>query len=94
MADLTPEVTNALVRLMKGQIEMRSLPKDELYSIAEALIPGNARERLFEAIAALNDQGETFAQIGDRLRVHAATAARWAKPPAEDRRRRRGESGE
>ena len=94
MADLTPEVTNALVRLMNGQVDVRSLPKDDLYLIAEALIPGNARERLFETIAALNDKGETFAEIGERLNVHAATAARWAKPPAEDRRRRRGEPGE
>jgi hypothetical protein len=86
---LTPEVTNALVRLMTGEIDIQSLPKEDLYSLASALVPDRPRSLLHQALAALNDRGETFAQIAERLGVHEATAARWAKPPAEDRRRRR-----
>lgn len=89
MADLTPEVMNALVRLMTGEIDVRSLPKEDLYALANALVPDKPRSLLYQTLAALNDKGETFAQIADRLGVHEATAARWAKPPAEDRRRRR-----
>lgn len=85
------EVINELVRLMTGQSDVRSLTKDERYALAAALIPGTAREMLYRTLASLNDDGDTFAQIADRLSVHEATAARWAKPPAEDRRRRRAE---
>lgn len=92
MTDLTPEVKNALVRLMTGEIDVRSLPKEDLYAIASALVPDKPRSLLHQALGALNDKGETFAQIAERLGVHEATAARWAKPPAEDRRRRRGEA--
>lgn len=89
MADLTPGVLDELVRLMNGEIEPRGMDKAALYRLANALVPDKARELLHRTLAELNDQGETFAQIGDHLGVHEATAARWAKPPAEDRRRRR-----
>ncbi|MBV9314680.1 MAG: hypothetical protein JO100_13335 [Pseudonocardia sp.] len=92
MADLTAEVIDALVRLMNGQYEIKGRPKDELYDLAGALI--NARQTLARTLAELNEQGETFAQIGERLGIHEATASRWAKPPNEDlRRRRRGIGG-
>lgn len=89
MADETPEVTHALVRLMKGEIDVRSLPNEELYALARGLLPDRPRSLLHQALSTLNDRGETFSQIGTHLGVHAATAARWAKPPTEDRRRRR-----
>ena len=89
MADLTPEVLDALVRLVNGDYDLAGRTKDELYDLSAALI--NARQTLAQALAELNEQGETFAQIGERLGIHEATASRWAKPPGEDlRRRRRG----
>lgn len=87
VADLTPEVLDALVRLVNGEYELTERPKDDLYDLAAALI--NARQTLAQALAELNDRGETFAQIGDRLGIHEATASRWAKPPSRDLRRRR-----
>lgn len=90
MADTTDEVLNALVRLMNGDVDVDAMTKDQLYALATALIPDKARDLLHQALSRLNDEGETFAQIGEQLGVHEATAARWAKPPADDRRRRRG----
>lgn len=92
VADPTPEVMNALVRLMKGEIDLKALDKEALYALAAALKPGEARDTLHQTLIELNDRGDTFAQIGERLDVHEATAARWAKPPSEDRRRRRSAS--
>ena len=65
---------------------MKGRPKEELYRLAEALI--NSREPLAEVLTELNDQGDNFAKIGARLGIHEATAARWAKPPAPDKRRK------
>ena len=88
---MNPEVINALVRLMKGEYDVRGRDKEQLYELAEALI--NARQTLAKALSEINRQGDTFAQIGERLGLHEATASRWAKPPAEDlRRRRRGDA--
>ena len=72
---------------MKGEYDIHGQDKEQLYELAEALI--NARQTLAKALAEINRQGDTFAQIGDRLGLHEATASRWAKPPAEDLRRRR-----
>lgn len=83
-------MVSALVRLTKGEINLNELDRDQLYALADALRPGVARHTLHRALTELNDKGDTFAQIGARLDVHEATAARWAKPPGEDRRRRRG----
>jgi hypothetical protein len=87
---LTPEVLDALVRLMRGEVDYDSLDDDALYALGAACAA--ARETLYQVVTRLNDRGATFATIGERLDVHEATASRWAKPPAEDRRRRRGEA--
>lgn len=90
VADPTPEVLNALVRLVNGDYDLTDRPKDELYALAAALI--NAKATLAKTLSAIHGHGDTFAEIGDQLGIHEATASRWAKPPAEDlRRRRRGE---
>ena len=79
---------------MKGEYDVRGQDKEQLYELAAVLI--NARQTLAKTLAELNRQGDNFATIGDRLGIHEATASRWAKPPAEDlrRRRRRGETDE
>ena len=87
MASLTPEVIHALVQLARGELDMSERPKEDLYELAAALI--NARESLAQVLTELNDRGDNFAKIGETLGIHEATAARWAKPPTEDRRRRR-----
>lgn len=86
---------NALVRVMNGDVDVESMTPEEKYALAEILVPDKARDMLHRTLASLNDDDkETFQQIGKRLGVHEATAARWAKPPAEDRRRRRNEPEE
>ncbi len=94
MADLTPEVMNALVRLMNGEVDLDAMSTEQLYELVSALHPERASRTLAQALAVLNvrevdGRRQTFAIIGDRIGVHEATAARWAKPPGEDRRRRR-----
>lgn len=93
MADLTPEVMHALVRVMNGEINVDKLSDDELYALAKATRPDVARSTLHRVLIELNNRHRTFAQIGERLGVHEATASRWARPPAEDRRRRRSSEG-
>jgi hypothetical protein len=66
---------------------VRDADTQQLYDVAASLI--SARTTLAEVLTEINRQGDTFAQIGERLGIHEATASRWAKPPAEDRRRRR-----
>lgn len=78
-----------LVRLTEGEIDYDALDDEALYVLAG--LCARARETLYQVTTRLNDRGATFEQIGERLDVHEATASRWAKPPAEDRRRRRGE---
>lgn len=90
MADLNPEVLNALVRVMNGELDIETLTDEELLSLAAATRPDVARSTLHRALVELNNRGKRFAQIADDLGVHEATAARWAKPPSQDRRRRRG----
>lgn len=90
VADLTPtEVIDAVARLMNGDIDPKVMSLDELYRLAEQLLPDRARDLLYRTLAELNDRGQKFDDIGERLGVHGATAARWAKPPSEDRRKRR-----
>jgi hypothetical protein len=87
---LTPEVLDALVKLMRREVDYDALDDEALFALAGAC--ATARETLYQVTTRLNDRGLTFAQIGEHLGVHEATASRWAKPPAEDRRRRRGEA--
>lgn len=93
MASLTPEVITAMLRLVRGEEPIKGRPKEELYELAEALI--HARDPLADVLSEINDQGDNFAKIGVRLGIHEATAARWAKPPAPDKRRKpRVDTGE
>lgn len=89
MADLNPEVWNALVQLMNGDIDVEQMTDEQLFQIAAAAQPAVARENLHRALTELNRRGLRFSDIGEVLGIHGATAARWAKPPAEDLRRRR-----
>lgn len=89
MADLTPEVMNALVRLMKGEVDLNELDADGLFAIAEAAKGG--RQTLHEVTLVLRAKGYTFAQIGDRLGVTESAASRWVKPPSPPGRRPRSE---
>lgn len=76
------------LRVSTGDVDLDTLSVDELIEVAQ--VAAASRTLLSHAIRELNRRGETFAQIAERLGVHEATASRWAKPPAEDRRRRRG----
>lgn len=87
MTSLTPEVVHVLSRLAKGEIDVRNPDTTELYNLAGVLI--GARESLAQVLSEINERGDTFATIAGRLGIHEATAARWAKPPSEDKRRRR-----
>jgi hypothetical protein len=62
---------------------------DDEALLAVAAISATGREALYEVTTRLSARGWTFAQIAAKLGVHEATASRWAKPPAEDRRRRK-----
>jgi hypothetical protein len=101
VAGLTSEVIDALVRLMKGEVDFDKLDEREVLAILA--MGAENRTMLYRAATRLNQQGQgrTFAQIAELLKtefgveVHEATIARWAKPPGKDlRRRRRGATGE
>ena len=107
MADLNPdEVTDALVRLMKGAVDPDEL--DEHRALGILAMCADQRKAAHIAATWLNERGGaegkglTFEQIVERLHadydveVHRATVARWAQPPGPDRRRRRrrGETSE
>lgn len=79
MADLTPEVMNALVRLMSNEIDLDELDADSLSVIGKTAKEGPA---LAGRIAAKLNQrhGWTFARIGEVYGVHESTAYRWAQP--------------
>ena len=61
MADLTPEVANALVRLMKGETSYDELSDDDLFNLGIASWRG--RQTLHEVVLKLRERGYTFAQI-------------------------------
>lgn len=79
MADLTPEVINALVRLMRNEVDLNGLDDDALLALGAAAHSGPAT--LARVVRQLNARGWTFAAIGDKLGVHEATVSRWAKRP-------------
>lgn len=79
MTDLTPEVINALVRLMSDPTELDRLQPDELFAVLAAAKGG--RKTLHDVTVRLNSAGYTFAQIGERVGAHESTVSRWAKPP-------------
>lgn len=77
MADPTPEVIDALVRLMNGETDFDELDDDRLLALGAALQSGPVT--LARVVRSLNARGWTFAAIGERLGVHEATVSRWAK---------------
>lgn len=86
MAGLTPEVMNALVRLMSREIDYGEIDTDALYALGAAARDG--RQTLHEITLELKRRGETYAQMADRWGVDAATPTRWANPPSPPGRRR------
>lgn len=97
LADLLPPPRPR--RATASMVEVSSAPRmspSELaqrYQLVEILV--NSKVYLAEVLTELNNRDHTFAELGKQLGIHEATAARWAKPPTEDRRRRRrGETGE
>lgn len=88
MADLSPEVIHALVRLMKGEVDYDDLSDDDLFTLGAA--SRRARQTLHEITLKLRERGYTFAQIGERLGVTESTASRWVEPPSPPGRRPRG----
>jgi DNA-binding NarL/FixJ family response regulator len=88
VADLTPEVMNALVRLMKGEIEYDELGDDALFDLAQASRRGQLT--LHEIVVKLRERGHSLAQIGERLGVTESAVSRWTKRPQPPGRRRQG----
>lgn len=86
MADLTPEVMNALVRLMKGETSYDEMSDDGLFTLAQASRRGQLT--LHEIIVQLRERGHTLQQIGDRLGVTESAVSRWTKPPQPPGRRK------
>lgn len=78
--DVTPEVMNALVRLMSNEVELDRLTDEQLFALGTAARGG--RMLLQRVITELNRRGLTFAEIGERYGVVESTASRWAKSPA------------
>lgn len=99
MADLTPGVIDALVRLMTGAINPDEL--DERQALGILAMCADPRKAAHIAATWLGDRGGpegkglTLDQIVERLRdeygaeVHRSTVARWTGPVGVDRRRRR-----
>lgn len=79
MADLTPEVINALVRLMNGDTNYDEIGDDDLFALGEASRRG--RKTLHEVVLTLKKRGYTFAQMGERWGVTESAASRWVNPP-------------
>jgi hypothetical protein len=82
VADLTPEVIDALVRLMTNEIDLDSLDDEALSVVGRTAKEGPA---LAGRVAAkLNRRGWAFARIGEAYGVHESTAYRWAQPYLKD----------
>lgn len=90
LADLLPPPRRrAAARMVQVIPDKPRMSPDELakrYELAEILV--NSKVYLAEVLTELNRRGDNFAKIGETLHIHEATAARWAKPPAIDKRRR------
>lgn len=90
MAELTPEVANALVQLMNGEIDYGQVSDADLFSLARASQRG--RQTLHEVVIQLRERGYTLARIGEVLGVTESAVSRWADaPPRPLGRRRQGE---
>jgi hypothetical protein len=79
--DPTPEVMNALVRLMNNETDLESLDNAALYALGSAARGG--KTLLQRVVAELNRRGELLKDIGAHYGVSESTASRWAKPKGE-----------
>ncbi|MDN5854369.1 MAG: helix-turn-helix domain-containing protein [Actinomycetia bacterium] len=78
MADLTPEVINALVRLMNDDTQLDTLDDDALLAVGHMAAEGT--ELAGRVAALLNARGGwPFAKIAHAWGVHESTVFRWAK---------------
>lgn len=88
VTDLTPEVANALVRLVNGELDYGDLDDDTLVALGKASRRGQTT--LHEVVVELyRNRGLTFAQIGERLGATESAASRWINPPSPPGRRPR-----
>lgn len=80
VADLNPEVMNALVRLMSD--EMSGLDEATIVEGMRALRAG--RKLIGEGAAELYRRGWTWPRIAAEFKVDQSTAHRWAQPYLRD----------
>lgn len=78
MADLTPEVLHALVRLMSDEIKMSDL--DDATIVSNMRIGRAGRQLVGEGAAELHRRGWTWPRIAAEFGVDQSTAHRWAQP--------------
>lgn len=82
MADLTPEVIDALVRLMNDELRMADQDDD---TIVEHMRIGRYGRRLVgEGAAELHRRGWTWPQIAAKFGVNQSTVHRWARDYREE----------
>ncbi len=81
MAELNPEVMNALVRVMETD-DLSTLDdatiKNGMYAIRAQM------KKLGQSAAELHRRGWTWPQIAEGLEVNQSTAHRWAQPYIKD----------
>lgn len=78
MADLNPEVMNALVRLMNDEIAMAD--QDDATIVKHMRIGRYGRKLVGEGAAELHRRGWTWPRIAAEFGVDQSTAHRWAQP--------------
>lgn len=79
MADLTPEVIDALVRLMNDETDMGGLPDETI--LGNMKIGRAGRKLVGEGAAELHRRGWTWPQIAEHFPpVNQSTVHRWAQP--------------
>lgn len=74
---------------MNGEIDVGDLTEEQLHAVIDLTRPERSRTALHAAVVELNERGVTFEAIAGRHDVHKTTAARWAQPAGQDRRRHR-----
>jgi hypothetical protein len=78
VADLNPEVMNALVRLMNDEIAMSD--QDDSTIVEHMRIGRYGRKLVGEGAAELHRRGWTWPRIAAEFGVDQSTAHRWAQP--------------
>jgi hypothetical protein len=76
VAEPTQAVTNALVRLVKGEIAYDDLTEDEIYALIQ--VARNHRNIQRDAATELHRRNVSFKDMADKLGVHESTTWRWA----------------